>query len=157
MHADSVLLIQDGTNMAISKKKTAPKKKIGKDLSDVSSKYYQGVEEKKYKTDKNTRMSFINDGTSYLSTSYARKGNKEILTNYNARDAKGDYMKFEVPLGSGKTAKAERGKTLGRAKKVDTSIKRAASVKKLAEKTSKAERSRTESRKNTPRKPKRLY
>lgn len=154
MHANNVLLIQDGTNMAISKKKTTPKKKIGKDLSDVSSKYYQGVEEKK---GNKTRTSFINDGTGYLSTSYTRKGNKEIMTNYNARNAKGDYMTFEVPLGSAKTAKAERGKTLGRAKKVDTSIKRAASVKKLAEKTSKAERARTESRKNTPRKPKKLY
>jgi hypothetical protein len=55
------------------------------------------------------------------------------------------------------TAQAERGKTLGRAKKVETSIKRAASVKKLVTKTSKAERSRTESRKSTPRKPKKLY
>jgi hypothetical protein len=51
MHANSVLLTQDGINMAMSKKKTAikktatkktvikkstaPKKKIGKDLSDV--------------------------------------------------------------------------------------------------------------------------
>ena len=123
-----------------------------KDILDVKSEYYQGKKEKK-----GNRTAFINDGTGYLSTSYTRKGNKEVMTNYDARNAKGDYMKFEVAKGSAKTAQAERGKTLARAKKVDTSIKRAASVKKLAEKTSKAERSRTESRKNTPRKPKRLY
>jgi hypothetical protein len=133
----------------------APKPKKSsrpRDIYDVSSEYYQGKKEKK-----GNRTAFINDGTGYLSTSYTRKGNKEIMTNYEKRNAKGDYMKFEVPKGSAKTAQAERGKTLGRAKKVETSIKRAASVKKLAEKTSKAERKRTESRKSTPRKPKRLY
>jgi hypothetical protein len=133
----------------------APKPKKSsrpRDIYDVSSEYYQGKKEKK-----GNRTAFINDGTGYLSTSYTRKGNKEIMTNYEKRNAKGDYMKFEVPKGSAKTAQAERGKTLGRAKKVETSIKRAASVKKLATKTSKAERKRTESRKNTPRKPKRLY
>ena len=34
MHANSVLLTQDGTNMAMPKKKTTPKKKIGKDSKD---------------------------------------------------------------------------------------------------------------------------
>jgi hypothetical protein len=133
----------------------APKPKKSnrpRDIYDVSSEYYQGKKEKK-----GNRTAFINDGTGYLSTSYTRKGNKEIMTNYEKRNAKGDYMKFEVPKGSAKTAQAERGKTLGRAKKVETSIKRAASVKKLATKTSKAERSRTESRKSTPRKTKKLY
>jgi hypothetical protein len=133
----------------------APKPKKSsrpRDIYDVSSEYYQGKKEKK-----GNRTAFINDGTGYLSTSYTRKGNKEIITNYEKRNAKGDYMKFEVPKGSAKTAQAERGKTLGRAKKVETSIKRAASVKKLATKTSKAERSRTESRKSTPRKTKKLY
>jgi hypothetical protein len=133
----------------------APKPKKSsrpRDIYDVSSEYYQGKKEKK-----GNRTAFINDGTGYLSTSYTRKGNKEIMTNYEKRNAKGDYMKFEVPKGSAKTAQAERGKTLGRAKKVETSIKRAASVKKLATKTSKAERSKTESRKSTPRKTKKLY
>jgi hypothetical protein len=37
MHANSVLLIQDGTNMAMPKKKATPKKKIGKDLTDVKA------------------------------------------------------------------------------------------------------------------------
>ena len=134
--------------MAMAKKKSSRPK----DILDVKSEYYQGKKEKK-----GNRTSFINDGTGYLSTSYTRNGKKETLTNYDARNSKGDYMKFEVPRGSAKTAQAERGKTLGRAKKVETSIKRAASVKKLADKTSKAERSRTESRKSTPKKPKKLY
>ena len=128
----------------------AIKKSRPKDILDVKNKYYQGVT-------KGNKTTFINDGTGFASTSYSRNGKKETLTNYDKRNSKGDYMKFEVPKGSAKTAQAERGKTVGRAKKVETAAKRKVATQKLAAKTSSAERSRTQSRKNTVRKPKKLY
>ena len=138
--------------MAIKPKKSSRPK----DVNDLKSEYYQGKKEKK-----GNRTSFINDGTGFLSTSYTRKGNKEIMTNYEKRDAKGDYMKFEVPRGSAKTAQAERGKTLGRAiniaKRAEVAAARKESTKKLAKNTAKAERGKTQSRKNTAKKPKKLY
>ena len=127
-----------------------PSKRRPKDILDVSNKYYSGVK-------KGNETRFINDGSSLLSTSYERKLGREYITNYEKTDKKGNYPKYQVPKGSAKTAQAERGKTVSRAKKVETTAKRKVATQKLAAKTSQAERGRTQSRKNTARKPKRLY
>ena len=79
---------------------------------------------------------------------------------------------YEVPKGSMKTAKAERGKTASRAtnvaKRAEVAAARKRTTKRLANETSKTERSRTASRKTAinkrqaakkaeANKPKRLY
>ena len=138
MHVNSVLLIKDGTNMAMKPRKES---------------YGFG----------NSSYDIKNDGTEYLTVTRKTKipGVAKLVGKT-----------YEVPKGTMKTAKAERGKTEGRLKTAskiaDVAAARKRATKRLASETSRTERSRTASRKTdinkrqaakkeAAKKPKRLY
>jgi hypothetical protein len=140
MHANSVLLIQDGTNMAMR-----PKKEEYGSYGFGDSGY------------------LIKNGKEYLDVK--RKTMVPGLKRLTGKP-------YEVPKGTMKTAKAERGKTAARvtnvAKRAEVAAAKKVAIKKLAKNTAQAERGKTVARKTSvakrqtaakeaAKKPKRLY
>jgi hypothetical protein len=155
MHADSVLLTQDGTNMAASDKLNKGNRIIKKSEGSDSNKYGS------YSLGSGSYS--FGDGKEYYQSSRKTKlpGVQKLVG-----------QKYEVPKGTMKTAKAERGKTAARvtnvAKRAEVAAVKKVAIKKLAKNTAQAERGKTVARKTSvakrqtaakeaARKPKRLY